>query len=262
MNNNLEKSKKYFFEKSVFVLYFLTTALLWGLGFEIIREIFQEINQIVETTPSNFLNGLFSDVNINRLGLVFQMVGLISVVPELSKRTDIERWERWFHVAGEKSEKSRFSLKDLLWISPKFWFETRGEIGLVNLISRLLAMVYSLIIIVPIFFNRITSEGYFLGLAPIIIFLALDVFWFLITCLDISLAMRNQKLNSDLMIVYSFLNFGLLISIFFYIPVALLVLIVMGLLGKIARNPIETILVKATFPFVLIGTVLEFISTL
>ena len=239
----------------------ITTIALWGAAFVLLLEIWHGLQNVFAALPSNLFMSLLNNTSITRLGLIFQLVGLIVVLPELSKRANVEKWERWFHSASETSQGIQLALRDLFRISPWFWLQTKGGIGLVNLISRGITVIYTLFAIIPIFWNRIQSGGVIVGAGFILFVLIMDILWIYMTWIVISSALQNKSMDFDFMFLYSFLNFGLMVSIFFFIPVAIFVIIVLRQLRGIAMNPLETILTKATFPFVLIGTGMELAAT-
>lgn len=239
----------------------ITTLALWAAAFVILLEIWRGIQNVFATLPSNLFVSLLNSTNITRLGLIFQLVGLIAVLPEISKRVKVEKWERWLHSTSESSQGIQFTFSDLFRISPWFWLQTRGGIGLVNMLSRGVTVIYTLFTVIPIFWNRIQSGDLIVSAGLILIILMIDILWIYMTWMVITSALQNKNLSFDFMFLYSFLNFGLIVSVFFFVPVAILVIVVIRQLQGIARNPLETILTKATFPFVLIGTVMELVAT-
>lgn len=248
----------HFFQESL-TFKIATSIFLWGLSIVMFREVALSLWIFLIEIYPNLIKILLSSENVTRLGLIFQLVGVIAVLPEISKRQNIDQWERWIRTAGEKSEGLSFSFKDLFLIPPSFWFESKGVVRLVNIISQGMVILYFTINLVPHLWHRAINENFLAYGGAIFLQLSLYALWVHATWLDVSLAQEGKELHKGCF--YWYISISVLPAIIFFVPVALVILIVLELLRRIALNPIEIILTRATFPFILFGTLLELIAS-
>jgi hypothetical protein len=248
------------FKRFHFILKIVTTSILWAGFFWLSWLLIQDIFRIFLGYFGD-MSKLFSSLNLTRVGLILQFIGLFVVLPELVKRESADRWEKWFHTASKKSRSINFTIKDLFLVSPLTCFETEGAIGLINLIGRGLYFFYLLVMIITFGFWNMIS-GPILGK---IMVTGITVFWifgcFFLTYTYLTSTMRGIELSNSFRSTYSFFNLAT-IGIWFvvFISISLIVLVVLKALRGIAENPLEKILTQATFPFIFIGTGLELIA--
>jgi hypothetical protein len=199
---------------------------------------------------------------LNQLGLILQFIGIFIVFPELIRREDAQKWEHWFHKVGETGRKIEFSIRDLIWISPAAWLEIDGIRGLINLITRGINFYFLGIVTTPLdYWNLIrgtTFDKIILAGPPIIIVYS----WLLLTLIYYFRKYRLKRESSKgLLLAYGVLNLFMIGGwLFFYVPVGLLTLVILISLRGIAQNSLEKILTRATFPFILFGTLFELIA--
>jgi hypothetical protein len=249
------------FRLSHLALKIVTTLVMW-LSFFWFSWLFLKDIWSVVLSYFGDITKIFSSQILTRVGLILQFVGLFVVVPDLIKRESADRWESWFHTASKKSRNINFTMKNLLLVSPLTCFEIDGVIGFINLIGRGIFFLYLLIMV-------LTSGFWNMMLGPVlgkIMVTGVAIFWicgwFFLTYIYLQSKIRRMEISGLFKTTYSFFNLAT-IAIWFvvFIPLSLLVLIVLKALSGIAENPLEKILTRATFPFILIGTGLELIGS-
>ncbi len=246
-------------DRLLLVIKLIPGIVLWGVGLWYFWILASSLYKFLIST--SIIEIILNGKNINRLGLIFQFVGLLAVFPELLRRSNSQKWERWFHSISEQSQNVQFSIKDLIFISPLFWLQTRGVTGLVNIISKGFAFFIAVTNVIPLVWSNAQAEPDLMGEISVF-FLALFYYgWLIMTVFDVSFAMRGIKPSRDFQLFYGLTSFTLIISAFIFIPIALLVLVVLNSLRGIAKYPIDKILARATFPFVFLGMLLEFIAS-
>jgi len=232
---------------------------MWGLSFFI-----QAAESEFLMASSTFIHLITNGSNVNRLGLILQFVGIFSALPELVKRSNSERWEKWFHNVDPNKRIVKFSIRNLFLIEPADILMTRGTFGLINLVSRSI-MFYFLAIALQALWKNVSSFDFnieFPVRGQVSILSVFLTVWLFSTLYDLRNALRNVESSKGFRLFYLLPSSPLIaISPFIYIPTAFMVLIVLSALRGISEYSIEQIITRTTFPFVLLGSLLELLAT-
>jgi hypothetical protein len=199
--------------------------------------------------------------NLNRSGLILQLLGIFSVLPDLLEKKQEEIWEKRLALFGTKLNRDNFSFMNLMrTITFTFIGRAEGLIGFVIYVSNIISFVT---IHILIFFTfpwalgstykpmLLLSTALFLGayswLISEILFRRFhpedDVAW--------SFAVRILR-------AFMFLACG---GVFVFFPVLIISLPIAYLLKWSSRHSLRFVFITVTFPFILIGTLCQLVAS-
>jgi len=200
------------------------------------------------------VNAFVSNIkdNVDRVGMIFQVIGLLSVLPDLWKPKTLKNWELKFSTWGKRvsfTYKNMPVYKMIFRISESLIVDDSGVIGLVNQISRLLGF---LSVVIALLLYR----SYFLRNEIIYLY-----YLFFACCIWIALELWNRKHKNKegyllLKMARGFCWFfaG---GIFFFLPLLLIIWPCSKFLVWASKNALQTVLARVTLPFILTGMIFQ-----
>jgi hypothetical protein len=237
-------------------VFFRVLIITSGIYFLIVFII--AIVQPVSDIFHNFIEN--PSANLNRIGLILQSIGLFSILPDLLGKKDAIVWEKRLRLMGKKINFENASIiKTTLTLSTDMLSQTTGVVGFVGQISRVLAFI-SLNFIAIYFYRSDYSNSILFDILGIAILLS--AYSWLLTELSpyIFQVQNNQSSNKSLRII-RIVNMFVCGGVAFFIPLLILVLPIANLLSWITKHNLKTVFATITFPFILLGTLLQLIGS-
>ena len=209
-----------------------------------------------------FIVGDTFAVFVNRAGIVLQLIGVFSAIPDFIDKEKFIDAEKYFSNIGDQLKAELFSITKLeKGLDVKVLFQN-GIVRSVNFISKIL--VYLLLLRMGVLTyinpnNQSPEMWYFIILYGGILFATI---WLAFVAITLVLGVKKKPLPN----VFKFL-FAILDSVMTILgwPVTfVLVLILKPILGyfqKVSKLPLRKVLIRITFPMVVIGTLLTLFAT-
>lgn len=227
----------------VFMLLFMFAILCWGIG----TIYFQQED---------------ASESLNRTGIVLEILGLVSVVPELIQETTLKKLEaklRWLPTKGlQKYLEDYLSNEDYLETS----LTIEGVIGFINLVSNILvalgftiswlAMVLGY---VRILYNwEITVTGWGIVLPCFVWIVLLAILWWF--------EKRREKVPALLGILFVIFHaFVSLLSLPLSAGLAFAFKLGLQVLMSAQKITLKRLIAYITLPLILFGSILQLVAT-
>jgi hypothetical protein len=195
--------------------------------------------------------------NLNRLGLIFELVGLFSLLPDLMDRTRLVSWEQNLNKMSVRSISiGKFIAYLRLNLSLSSTTQTEGMIGFAAQLSRLLGVL--LISVAAIEFQKIgLNEIKY----PLLTLSAIGYLWLLIEIVNWKFQLTRDDITKMSLKLIRAIVLWACLGLAFFIPILVISLIITSLLIWVASNPLSKVIATITFPFILIGTICQLIAS-
>jgi len=239
-----------------FLIWFF--GAIYGISF--LKSILPISLQIVEVVFGNTVSQ-----QLSRASLILQLLGCLSVLPELVKRSDIKSWERWFSKWKPREESQKISLFDFIKFSPiEMLSQKTGVIWLINLLSRFVIVSFMAYIMTESILRHF-SLFVQLPLPDMLFFIMIALLaysWLILTLVTYQLRIKKMAISEYIILYEAGLNiiWGFM-SLLVYIPVAIIILPIYYFLRKVAEYPIQKVIVHVTFWFIFMGVCLELVAS-
>mgnify|MGYP006935325148 CR=1 FL=1 len=194
--------------------------------------------------------------NLNRLGMIFEFTGLISLLPNFLKKKDAEVFNKRIKTLLKRTDAEELSLRKLIkTFSIKTITESSGGLGLVNQLSRTLGLItlQLLALIFPLRSLSFEDSG--------VVFWMPLIFGYLWLIIELANIVFKIQFDNDELSPFRFISFWFCGGIIFFVPVLLISLSILNLLEWISSHSLNTVIATLTFPFIFLGTVCQLIAS-
>jgi hypothetical protein len=226
-------------------------------GIYVLAIAFVSLFQSLTNTYIIFENNLV--LNLNRLGLVFELVGLLSLLPDIIERQRMDSWEKYKGEFDVKISGGRDILRYLLLtFSQESTAHTEGLIGFTSQVSRLLG----LLTITIITFTLPSGSFRLLNIGSVFLsFVFIGYIWLLFELISWKFQLYQNDTGRNALRLYRAMAFWVCMSFIFFLPVLFGSIAVISLLNWLAKHSISKIIATITFPFILLGTICQLIAS-
>jgi len=228
-------------------------------------EIFRNIYRILFIASSiiavswiiSLINSIFiKDISqtINRIGIILQIFGTISVIPDLLREQDNINLKKTLELASENIQE-KFRVKDLLNGKVFLFVEQDGVFGFINLICQFLFTLFFIFSLAPFV---IIDKLSILTLVVTFLYYIVILLWLFFAVIYWGGKFFQVKLPIWIIATYFFLSLflipGVLLS---FSIISILVFLLTEIFIRISRYPIRKIFIIITIPLILLGMILQ-----
>lgn len=201
--------------------------------------------------------GEWSDI-FYKLGLVLQLLGTLSVLPELLRQQDNDFLKSVIQSISEKFD-DKINMKEVFNGKIMLMLEQDGLFGLINLICQILFVLIFVFRLMPS--TIIQSQFNPFIVTQLIIYFLIILFWEFFSLAYWLSKVYNHTLQEWMIASNFFLNLSLIAgSVSFFLFVTLIAWMIIKSLKWFSKFPIKKVFIFITFPAVFLGSAFQLLA--